>query len=89
MIMSNPFPEPVGDDREYMLKYIRDRIGSSQGLTFHCLLDHTENLIASGFRSRASAAGYYVYNVLSKQDGISETDKADIISGIREQIEEL
>lgn len=85
----NPFPEPDGDDKEYMLKFIRDRMGSPGGLTFHNLLDHIENLIASGFKSRSLAAAYYMTNVLNKNKSISDSDKADLVSGIRDQIDSL
>ena len=89
--MINPFPrpDPSDDETKEIISWIQSRIDSSQGLKFHDCLEQIEKLIRQNKQKMARIAAYYATNILKNNRCMTDTEKVDIIMGIKEQINNI
>lgn len=90
MSILNPFPRPDSNSRENKLvvEWVKSRIDSPRGLTFHDCLEKVEEFISQKNIDMALVAAYYTTNIVKNSKNIKSVyEKNDIIMGLKDQIE--
>ena len=86
--MINPFPrpDPSEEETQEIISWINSRINSQKGLKFHDCLEQIEKLIRQKKQKMARIAAYYATNILINNKSMSDNEKADIIMGLKSQV---
>lgn len=85
--MENPFPKPpLTPKHSKTLEWIQERIKSPQGFTFHDCLQKVEEAINNNDKEQTLINCYYTTNIIINSKKMSNTEKLEIIEGLKASI---
>jgi hypothetical protein len=90
--MNNSFqdPETVNSEKNReVMDLIRGMFEKNGKLEFHDMLQYLEKTVQERDLEKAKICAYYCFNVISTEKSLLDTQKLQLINGIKDEIEKL